>query len=762
MKIAKINKSDIRLIVQKIKGADYKKIFYDTRVSAVTLGILLFVTILSNIVMTTFINTNGNEKYIVDWKYVTGNSISSVEGNNLNYIQASSENPVSKPVGDKYVHLNYVLEKSDVNSYLLVSTDNNPIKINVDSVEVLNNGFSDETFTGNSSQKISLPSSDEERTVDIYIYAPASFSIQTQIVTDSDLVLSSSNGIILLSVALGILFCGIFLVVLSISLASGSKSLGETLLLAFTVVIGGIASVLYAFCKGMYFYINPFVYALLMLFKIVFVLLIYANIISMNENKFKNFLFALPSVCLCIVMFFVRTEILFILTYVLYSLCLCILSFKTLLSIVKSSEQFFQKKVVFGLLIYISIISIYNSVGMVIGSSMISDYLFIFVSAVECMVIFVITCKLTVFKEIKNKAVMNQIKNDSKWIQSLSDLSTEMSTHGDEKEFLNEVAKSMRMMPINNLDDNFENSDIKVCIGIVNDGDVEEVYRDEEIETCNYGLVSSYMSENSKGLMIGETTIDMNFDSDDKHNCVIHFEGIIDGVTENVSNIIKAVYFNLLVAYRNLNLNNDIKLIRENTFIQLASLVEQRSTETKKHQFVVSQLTYELCLLLGMDEERAKLISIASIVHDIGKVAVSDAILNKSSNLTKEEYDEMKMHTTYGYNILCLQKGEFFRVAALIALQHHENYDGSGYNSIKGEEITQEARIVHIVDVFDALMSKRCYKDAWDEDKAINYISEKRGTIFDPVIADVFLQNSKKLIEIRKAICQEGENEIQS
>lgn len=171
---------------------------------------------------------------------------------------------------------------------------------------------------------------------------------------------------------------------------------------------------------------------------------------------------------------------------------------------------------------------------------------------------------------------------------------------------------------------------------------------------------------------------------------------------------------------------------------------------------------------LNNDEilEKKDLIRLASMLHDVGKVAISDLILKKPAKLTQDEFEIMKYHTIYGARLFQDPRSEMDRISGEIALSHHEKWDGTGYpgklenlyttditdinlgNGYKGEEIPILGRICAIADVYDALISRRVYKDAWDEDEVLNHIKEQGGSHFDPELIDRFFE----IYDVIKAI----------
>jgi len=156
----------------------------------------------------------------------------------------------------------------------------------------------------------------------------------------------------------------------------------------------------------------------------------------------------------------------------------------------------------------------------------------------------------------------------------------------------------------------------------------------------------------------------------------------------------------------------------------------------------MSRFSGILASSMGMAYQEAEDIRYASPLHDIGKVAIPDSILRKPGKLDATEFDEMKRHTIYGSQMLVNAESRLLRLAAKIAIAHHEHYDGSGYPyGLKGTAIPLEARIVSVADVFDALVSKRVYKGAWTVDDAKTYIKGQEGTLFDPDVIECLFKS---------------------
>lgn len=202
-----------------------------------------------------------------------------------------------------------------------------------------------------------------------------------------------------------------------------------------------------------------------------------------------------------------------------------------------------------------------------------------------------------------------------------------------------------------------------------------------------------------------------------------------------------------------IKLNHDIIETQKELIYVMGEVVENRSEETGLHIKRVAQISGFLAEKYGLSSDHAKMIKIASPMHDIGKVGIPDEILHKPGKLSKEEYQSMQTHTDLGYAMLNKMDRPLIKMAATIAHEHHEYYNGQGYPlGIAGDQIAIEARIVGLVDVFDALGSRRSYKQPWTDEQIIEYISSRKGVQFDPVLVDIFLENFDQIVDIRNQL----------
>lgn len=195
--------------------------------------------------------------------------------------------------------------------------------------------------------------------------------------------------------------------------------------------------------------------------------------------------------------------------------------------------------------------------------------------------------------------------------------------------------------------------------------------------------------------------------------------------------------------------NNELYEEQQIIVGSLSELVETQSHETGQHVKRVAAYTEILCRAMGLSEEETWKISVASMMHDVGKICVPREILHKPGKLTEEEFSEIKKHVDYGHKLLENSPGEIMRLAAKIAWQHHERYDGKGYqNELFGEKINIYARAVAVADVFDALVSKRCYKKSWTPSQAREEILNQSGRQFDPQITKLFDEHFDEFLKV--------------
>ncbi len=198
-------------------------------------------------------------------------------------------------------------------------------------------------------------------------------------------------------------------------------------------------------------------------------------------------------------------------------------------------------------------------------------------------------------------------------------------------------------------------------------------------------------------------------------------------------------------------LNTELEDTQREVVFTMGAIGESRSKETGNHVKRVAKYSEILALHYGLSKKEADLLKQASPMHDIGKVAIPDAILNKPGIFDEDEREIMKKHAKIGYDMLCHSNRPLLKTAAIVALEHHEKWDGSGYpKGVSGEDIHIYGRITALADVFDALGSDRCYKKAWSDERIFKLFAEERGKHFDPKLVDIFFDNLSDFLRVRE------------
>lgn len=202
---------------------------------------------------------------------------------------------------------------------------------------------------------------------------------------------------------------------------------------------------------------------------------------------------------------------------------------------------------------------------------------------------------------------------------------------------------------------------------------------------------------------------------------------------------------------------SEVRMRERETLLRLARAGEYRDEETGNHVIRMAKYSRIIAEQLGFSKEEADVIEMAAPMHDIGKIGIRDDILLKPGKLTSKEFEVMKNHTVIGYDILKDSPSKFLQMGAIIALGHHEKFDGTGYPyGKKGEEIPIEARIVAIADVYDALVSERPYKNAWSTQAAVEYMESHKGKHFDPKCLEAFKAQLDNITKIQGMLPDEN------
>lgn len=229
--------------------------------------------------------------------------------------------------------------------------------------------------------------------------------------------------------------------------------------------------------------------------------------------------------------------------------------------------------------------------------------------------------------------------------------------------------------------------------------------------------------------------------------------------TDEHQKITTALSSQAAVAIQNAKLTEELKSAHFDTIFRLSAAAEYRDKETGNHIKRVSHYSKIIAQKLGLSKEESELIFWASPMHDIGKLGIPDAILQKPGKLTPEERTVMEQHTVIGAMVLKDTTASVLKKSRIISLTHHEKVNGTGYPlKLKCDEIPVEGKIVALADVYDALSSKRCYKEPFSDEKVISILKEGSGNHFDEKILDVFLSNINEIHYVKEKYIDKEED----
>ena len=362
----------------------------------------------------------------------------------------------------------------------------------------------------------------------------------------------------------------------------------------------------------------------------------------------------------------------------------------------------------------------------------------------------------TIITALRSYKTLKSVESNKKGLQQIIDASetlykkssSQLLSQGILTQILSLLKIDHDALLIEHLDSiSIEKND--TSYSIVNSAGLYEGIKDfESLDSKIKNLINDVIT--TKKSIFTENVCVGYLDLDEKQSNIIYISSY-ETINEIERNLIEVFFNHSSVALNNIRLNEEMFSTQKKLIEVLGDVVEKRYVDDPNHIKRVAEMSYVLAIKIGLSEEEAAILRMVSPMHDVGKIGISDAILLKPAKLTVEEFETMKDHSTIGYNILKGTNKKTLDIAALVAYEHHEKWDGTGYPmNKKGEEITMYGRITAIIDVYDALANKRCYKEAWDQIDIMDYISSQKAKQFDPNLVDIFLENIEDFVNVQK------------
>lgn len=689
---------------------------------------------------------------IMAWEYQyldsADDTISEDELRNSSYIE-----PISTENRKNYCYLRHTFDKVSSDMLVLLKTDYSAVKIIVNGVETYNNHYGQSLYTGNCYNSFVLSPTSRPQTVEVYMTVPFTmqFDVSTQEYEEIGVYNLITAGTVFSAAVVLISF--VFLLV-SLFVSLKNHIFSSLISIGFIGIFCGVVLGLRYISLASYLFNDPLILNVFLALNMILVSFI--NFILLGcVGKIKPLSIgfscaALICAALCI----------FALDILLIKLAmLCSLVFNSLAIIFNESsfDSCLGRRVKFTRAVWL--IDIYIlfmfALGFALWAFGISGFLEI--SLIASFLTFTPVALIAMFHrsawhKARHKEIQEQFANDVAWIDGIAKMIGKIISQKSDEQMLITAARQMIQL-ISETKNNADGEELICGVAAVYENDsFREIYKERLEEKCRYDMIiSRYLNDGEDNrVYFCETSFDMIFTKKNKLYAVLHFENIKNGLSSEFENIVTILSANIEIVLSHSIDENDNAKRQKKVFIRLAETVEEKCGCSEDHLKTVSQISAYICEELGMSEKETADIRDAAVIHDIGKIPIPDRIINQTGYLSAEEKEIVEKHTDFGYELLSQIPGEFMQTAATIAKYHHECYDGTGYHRIKGDDIPLCARIVAAADVFDALTSKRTYKDAWSAEKAYAYMNERAGSQFDPQVIEAFDRAFERIKNLKK------------
>lgn len=722
-------------------------------------SIMLFVlTFALQTVYTNYLAPIG-ENEIVNWMFVTGNSNKKVT-NAETYNQASKDNKIRKPIFDRYVHTVYNIDSSKEERVLSVVTEYAPVKITLNDQEIYNNGYGKKKIVGNSYNEVLIPSSTQMQKLDLYVYYPFGFNLKSDInPVGNSSMFDVSNITDNFQVILGLSFVllGLVLCILVFGLMFRSRDVLVLVGVAINVLFAGAAMFFKEFASHNASFSSPIFFAITNVLVSLVICLIINNFNSLLANRKGSINFLSALIVIFCAVTFVPNVLVMQIGLIASAVC-SLVAFVLLFNEFKKTENLFVQgsSAIRIVGIYSLLAYMFNAFGVALGLVKYSVFVFIISTVITLVTLFILYSKKIAMGNLVEYSSEKSEEYYTDLFKSVADIIIVTDNKiSYENYVLNFCNKTYTFLTSNNM--LAMSNGVTYSVGVKKDDMFDTVYSKNPRGNVNFDSVYSVLNTQEDKFSVGTTFFNMLLQSEGHDDYIVTFENLYMPKEFNITAFIEILYdtiTNSLANYKNdlieeQEINPIIYDDYEAAFIKIAQIVEAKCLCTEHHIRNVSKISATLAIEMGLDD-KAKVLAKAAMLHDIGKIVISNDILRKPGKLTTDEINVLRQHVVTGYNILSGIDGEFFSISRAVVLEHHENYDGTGYLGRRGNNINLYARIVKVADVFDALVSKRDYKDAWSYEDAINYVFEKSGTEFDPRVVAAFSRCGMDIIAIEE------------
>lgn len=668
------------------------------------------------------------------WSYMYTENAGAVPDGEMRIFNAQNPIVTERAVKKNNLYLTKTIEPEDTGKVFVLLTDYAPVKIRLNGKDVYDNQFESEEYVGNCYNAIYLDPSTHEQQLEVFMKLPFSVKVDMLLKEGEETAFSFPLGFYFGAeiLAVGLLAVLVFGVI-SILRRRFFRSFNVSFLAAYI----GFAIIMHLLPESTYILNLPI---WLRLSEIPVQMTFMVALVFLN-NLFKNRRKSAIAIVLASVLSIAAVMLSFTPTLVKISaIVMSVLCMVAVIFVAQHAMALLERRTQYAAPVFVMCV-FYTLMIFFAGVLLISRLrvLYIYTVAISTLVVGSVLEYIYIqdFQFLmKNSEIRDQSVKYGNSVELISIFIRNVLSCTDKNAFYDTVVTEMYNLLIKY---NGWNAGVAYCVAVKENGRYNEVLS-KEVAGCNYQVIEDNSRGSGKNCLFSETYFEYVLMKNDEVGCIFHFENIKNGLDAFFVSMIEAAYCGLDTTYENMFIQNDKRDINI-IFEELAENAELDNGCPLSHLENIYKNTYCLCQRMGYDEEKAERIALASKLHDLGKIAVPKFIIEKQGRLNEEERIIVNSHTEFGYTILSAYDDDpLIATAASIARYHHERYDGSGTNGLKGKNIPVEARIVTVCDVYDALVSDRSYKSAWSKGDAMNYLADNSGKIFDPEICLAFIQ----------------------
>ncbi len=702
-------------------------------------GVLLVLTVAVNYVFNYVGNAMDAQYAVSSWEYVYTNSQEAPTGRAVEWQTANAFTPLSREKTGAYLHLRGTVEGAREERELILRTDYAPMRIALNGETVYDNHYGESAWVGNRYNAVVLPAGDGQIALEVALRLPFSAEFTAQIVPVGTHTGFRLNG--------GLIFAGIVLVLGLLAavalpfLPVLRKKRRYGLAIAGLLVLYGLAAALLAVSGATYWVNFPQFYPLAAAAEIVVLLLLVrmaAALLELRSAPMRGLLWlsgllaaatvAAPNVLL------LRLGLLA--ASLSSALCL-VLCARRCLQLLRRRIQYAH-----GFFVLLVFMAVLDGLCGVLQLWLRTRTDFTYCRIIGELVLlgfigFILTVK-SLFGE--NEATLEwQSARSAACVQQTVAVMQQILACRDREAVCRAAAEGVQELCRGVFS---ENSSETMALAVLEkeNGVYRRLYSRHLEGDIRTVAIESRCADSGKLYVFAQTYFDFLFPEPDGRTVLLHFENLRNALEPFFTSVMATVYCCTSVALAAFTPGVTAVERKQTVFTELAADTEKAGGNNRTHLERVAAYTRLMMEQLGYPAETAALVARAAMLHDIGKTVIPAAITNKTGLLSESERAVIKKHTAYGETLLSVFDGAFMRSAAQIAAQHHEHYDGTGYNGLKGDSIDEYARIVAVADTLDALTTKRSYKEAWSLEEAVAYIDARSGTMFDPRAVDAMHQ----------------------